>query len=352
MVAGLREAVSMDNGQEGFVNILVTGGAGYIGSHTAKLLKRQGHTPIAFDNLSNGWAEWVKFGPFVYGDIRNEEGLFQALEGFKVDAVIHFAAKAYVEESTRLPEEYFDNNVGGTIALLKAMKRAGTKYLVFSSSCATYGNAKTPSIREDHPKEPTNPYGLSKWQCEQVISTVAPVMGLRFAALRYFNVIGNDPEGDVYEKHDPETHVLPNLIRAVETGGTFTLFGTNHPTPDGTAVRDYVYVMDLGLAHIRALDIIASQERLLSNVGRGQGTSVRELVSSVEESFGAKVNVLEKPIRPGDPPELVADNTFLKGWFKHDFKTVKEVVAGLAGAKELSKNKAPSFTTKSTKDTK
>ena len=314
------------------MNILVTGGAGYIGSHTAKLLKQVGHTPIAFDNLSNGWAEWVKFGPFVFGDIRNEEALFQALRGFKVDAVIHFAAKAYVEESTRLPEEYFDNNVCGTVALLKAMKRAGTRNLVFSSSCATYGNARTPTIREDHPHEPTNPYGLSKWQCEQVVATTAPVMGLHFAALRYFNVIGNDPEGEIYERHEPETHVLPNLIRAVETGGTFTLFGTDHPTPDGTAVRDYVYVMDLALAHIRALDMVASRERLVSNVGRGQGVSVRELVSTVEEAVGARVKVVEKPIRPGDPPELVADNTFLKTWFPHEFKTVKDVVKDLAGA--------------------
>ena len=315
------------------MNILVTGGAGYIGSHTAKLLKKTGHTPIVFDNLSNGWAEWVKFGPFVFGDIRNEEALYQALNGFKVDAVIHFAAKAYVEESTRLPEEYFDNNVCGTVALVKAMKRAGARHLVFSSSCATYGNAKSPTIREDHPHEPTNPYGLSKWQCEQVVATAAPIIGIHFAALRYFNVVGNDPEGEVYEKHEPETHVLPNLIRAVETGGKFTLFGTDHPTPDGTAIRDYVYVMDLALAHIRALDVIASQERLISNVGRGQGVSVRELVTTVEDAVGAKVNVVEKAIRPGDPPELVADNTFLKTWFKHDFKSVKDVVADLAGAK-------------------
>jgi UDP-arabinose 4-epimerase len=315
------------------VKILVTGGAGYIGSHTAKLLKKVGHTPIAFDNLSNGWAEWVKFGPFVYGDIRNEETLFQALSSFKVDAVIHFAAKAYVEESTRLPEEYFDNNVCGTVALLKAMKRAGTRNLVFSSSCATYGNARTPTIREDHPHEPTNPYGLSKWQCEQVVATAAPVIGLHFAALRYFNVVGNDPEGEIYEKHEPETHVLPNLIRAVETGGVFTLFGTDHPTPDGTAVRDYVYVMDLALAHIRALEVIASQERLVSNVGRGHGVSVRELVTTVEKAIGATVKVVEKPIRPGDPPELVADNTFLKTWFTHDFKTVGDVVKDLVDAK-------------------
>lgn len=315
------------------MNILVTGGAGYIGSHTSKLLKRAGHTPIVFDNLSNGWLEWVKFGPFVFGDIRDEEALYQALTGFKVDAVIHFAAKAYVEESTRLPEEYFDNNVAGTIALTRAIKRAGTKHLVFSSSCATYGNARTETIREDHPKEPTNPYGLSKWQCEQVISTVAPVAGFRFAALRYFNVIGNDPEGEIYERHEPETHVLPNLMRAAKTGAPFNLFGTDHPTPDGTAVRDYVYVMDLAQAHIKALDVISGQDRLISNVGRGKGTSVRELVGTVEEALKTKANVIEHPIRPGDPPSLVADNSHLKTWFKHDFSTVRDVVQNLAKAR-------------------
>jgi UDP-arabinose 4-epimerase len=317
------------------VNILVTGGAGYIGSHTSKLLKKAGHVPIVFDNLSNGWAEWVKFGPFAYGDIRDEEALYHALTGFKIDAVIHFAAKAYVEESTRLPEVYFDNNVNGTISLLKAMKRAGTKLLVFSSSCATYGNAKTPTIREDHVQEPTNPYGLSKLMCEQVISTAAPVFGLRYAMLRYFNVIGNDPEGEIFERHEPETHVLPNLINAAYSGGEFYLFGTNHDTPDGTAVRDYVHVMDLAQAHIRAIDVLSSRERLVSNVGTGAGVSVRELVGVVEKELVRKVNVVEKPIRQGDPPKLVADNGYLKSWFQHEFKSVNQAVREIAA---VSKN--------------
>ncbi len=312
------------------MNILVTGGAGYIGSHTSKLLKKTGHVPVTFDNLSNGWAEWVKFGPFAFGDIRDEEALFRALTGFKIEAVIHFAAKAYVEESTRLPEVYFDNNLNGTISLLKAMKRAGTKTLVFSSSCATYGNAQTPTIGEDHPQAPTNPYGLSKLMCEQVISTAAPVFGLRYAMLRYFNVIGNDPEGEIFERHEPETHVLPNLVRSAMSGGSFCLFGTNHATPDGTAVRDYVHVMDLGQAHIRAIAELSARERLVSNVGTGAGTSVRELLAIVEKELALRINVEEKPIRPGDPPRLVADDGYLRTWFDHTFKSVSQAVHDIA----------------------
>ncbi len=162
--------------------------------------------------------------------------------------------------------------------------------------------------------------------CEQVISTAAPVLGLRYAMLRYFNVIGNDPEGEIFERHEPETHVLPNLIKAAMSGGSFTLFGTNHDTPDGTAVRDYVNVMDLGQAHIRAIAELSTRERLVSNVGTGSGVSVRELVEIVEKELRVRVNVEEKPIRPGDPPSLVADNGYLRTWFDHDFKSVGTAV--------------------------
>jgi UDP-arabinose 4-epimerase len=315
------------------MNILVTGGAGYIGSHTSKLLRRSGYNPIAFDNLSNGWAEWVKFGSFAFGDIRDEEALFHTLAGFKIEAVIHFAAKACVEESTRIPEVYFDNNVNGTIALLKAMKRAGTKKLVFSSSCAIYGAARTAKIREDHPQEPSNPYGLSKLMCEQVISTIAPALGLRYALLRYFNVIGNDPDAEIYERHEPETHVLPNLINAALSGGPFSLFGTVHATPDGSAVRDYVNVLDLAAAHITALDLLSSRDRLISNVGTGSGISVRALIGIVEKELNTRVMVQHNSIRPGDPPQLVADNEFLKTWFAHEFKSVESAVQEIASIK-------------------
>ncbi|SHF81285.1 UDP-arabinose 4-epimerase [Desulfacinum infernum DSM 9756] len=313
------------------MNVLVTGGAGYIGSHTAKLIKGRGHTPVVFDNLSNGWAEWARFGPFVFGDIRDEEALFRTLQAFRIDAVIHFAALASVEESTRRPGLYFDNNVGGTIALVQAMARAGVRRLVFSSSAAVYGKARTRPIREDHPREPTNPYGLSKWQCEQVVETVAAAEGIHFAALRYFNVVGNDPDGELYERHEPETHVLPNLLRAARSGEPFFLFGTDHDTPDGTAVRDYVYVMDLAEAHLKALDVIRNQPRLVSNVGRGRGVSVREMVRAVEEVLNVRVNVQERPIRAGDPPELVADNTFLRTWFPREFKELPDVIREMAG---------------------
>lgn len=312
------------------MNILVTGGAGYIGSHTAKTIRRRGHTPIVFDNLSRGWVDWVRYGPFVYGDIRDEEALYQALRAFKVDAVIHFAALALVEESVQKPALYFDHNVRGTLALVQAMARAGVRRLVFSSSAAVYGKAKSSPIAEDHPKEPTNPYGLSKWHAEQILDTVAPTVGIRLAMLRYFNVVGNDPDGEIYERHEPETHVLPNLMRAALTGAPFYLFGTDHETPDGTAVRDYVDVLDLAEAHVAALDVLESRDRLISNVGRGRGVSVREMVSAVERSLGRTVTVVERPKRPGDPPELVADNTFLKTWFDHPFKTLPEVIDGMA----------------------
>jgi UDP-glucose-4-epimerase GalE len=312
------------------MNVLITGGAGYIGSHTAKLLKSRGLTPVVFDDLSQGRLAWARFGPFVFGDIRDEEALFRVLEGFRIEAVIHFAARASVEESTRLPEVYFDVNVGGTVALLKAMKRAEVRRLVFSSSAAVYGDARVDTIAEDHPKKPTNPYGLSKWQCEQVVSSVAPVAGIRYAVLRYFNVVGNDPEGELYETHEPETHVLPNLMRAALAGGSFTLYGTNHPTADGTAVRDYVYVMDLALAHVRALEVLNTRERLVSNVGGGSGVSVRELLAVVGEALGRPISVVERPIRAGDPPRLVADDRFLRTWFSHRFKPLSEVVPEMA----------------------
>jgi len=315
------------------MNILVTGGAGYIGSHTAKTVRKYGHTPIVFDNLSRGWVDWVRYGPFVYGDIRDEEALYQALRAFRVDAVIHFAALALVEESVRNPAEYFEHNVRGTIALVRAMARAGVGRLVFSSSAAVYGTAKTSPIPENHPKEPTNPYGLSKWQGEQILETAAPVAGIRLAVLRYFNVVGNDPDEEIYERHEPETHVLPNLMRAALTGTPFFLFGTDHETPDGTAVRDYVYVLDLAEAHVAALEVLESRERLVSNVGRGTGVSVREVVTAVEKSLGTKVAVVEKPKRPGDPPELVADNTFLKTWFDRPFKALPDVIAEMARQK-------------------
>lgn len=312
------------------MNVLVTGGAGYIGSHTAKTLQRRGHTPIVLDNLSRGWVEWVRYGPFVYGDIRDEEAVYQALCAFKVDAVIHFAALAVVEESVQKPALYFDHNVRGTIALVQAMARAGVRRLVFSSSAAVYGKAKSSPIPEDHPKEPTNPYGLSKWHAEQILETVAPTVGIRLAMLRYFNVVGNDPDGEIYERHEPETHVLPNLMRAALTGAPFYLYGTDHETPDGTAVRDYVDVLDLAEAHVAALHVLESRDRLVSNVGRGSGVSVRQMVRAVERSLGRTVTVVERPRRPGDPPELVADNTFLKTWFDHPFKTLPEVIEGMA----------------------
>ncbi len=232
------------------VNVLVTGGAGYIGSHTAKLLRREGHLPVVVDNLDAGHAEFARFGPFVQGDLRDETLVYETLTTHRIDAVIHFAAKALVEESVAWPEAYFSHNVGGTISLLSAMKRAGTPKLVFSSSCAVYGDCGAEAVAEDHSKLPTNPYGLSKLQSEQIIASVGKTFALRTAVLRYFNVIGADDEGELWEWHEPETHVLPNLLQAAREEVAFQLFGTDHPTPDGTAVRDYVDVRDLATVHL------------------------------------------------------------------------------------------------------
>jgi UDP-arabinose 4-epimerase len=294
------------------MRILVTGGAGYIGSHTAKLLHGRGHQPVVLDDLSTGHEDLVRFGPFERGDIRDEERVMQVLLGHRIEAVIHFAAKALVPESLREPALYTAVNAGGTASLLAAMQRAGVKRLVFSGSCAVYGPARFERIAEDHPFAPISPYGETKLQAERAIA--AAPFGLRWAVLRYFNVIGADPGGELAERHEPETHVLPNLLRAARDGRPFTLFGDNHSTPDGSAVRDYVDVCDLGRVHLDALEALDTRERLVSNVGTGEGVSVRQLLAAVERVLGRRVTVRVEPPREGDPPRLVADNAHLLTW--------------------------------------
>jgi UDP-arabinose 4-epimerase len=288
--------------------VLVTGGAGYIGSHCCKALGEAGIQPVVYDNLSRGHADAVKWGPLVIGDLRDRELLLETLQQEKIEAVIHFAALAYVGESVEKPLLYYDNNVGGMLALLDAMHLAGVKNIVFSSSCATYGVPQKLPIAEDTVQAPINPYGRTKLISEWMLEDTARSTDLHFAALRYFNAAGADPDGALGERHFPETHLIPlALMAAYGTGEPLEIFGTDYPTPDGTCIRDYIHVSDLAQAHLLALEAISNDTGSLKlNLGTGTGTSVRKVADAVEQITGLKVPIIEAPRRAGDPPELVA----------------------------------------------
>ncbi|MEQ1878943.1 MAG: UDP-glucose 4-epimerase GalE [Bdellovibrionia bacterium] len=308
------------------MRILVTGGAGYIGSHFCKAAAQAGHAPVVYDDLSTGHREFVKWGPLVQGDIRDTRKVSEALTEHKVDAVVHFAAKSLVAESMKFPELYDNNNRLGTKSVLAAMRLAGVGRFVFSSSAATYGVADVPRIREDHPQKPVNPYGQSKLDSEMLVRDTPAI---KSALLRYFNVIGHDPGGELFENHNPETHLLPNILKGLKEGKTFELFGTDYPTPDGTAVRDYVDVNDLGLAHLRALERLEKESLLVSNVGSGRGYSVREVFDTFAKVVGRAPKLAEKPRRPGDPPQLVADDSYFRTWYQGSMRGLEESIRSL-----------------------
>ena len=289
--------------------VLVTGGAGYIGSHACKALSRAGFTPVTIDNLVYGHDWAVKWGPFIKGDILDGRLLDQVFGTFSPVSVIHFAAFAYVGESVSDPGKYYQNNVAGTISLLEAMRRNDCRNIVFSSTCATYGTPDRVPISEDHPQRPINPYGRSKFMIEQILRDFHDAYGLRYASLRYFNAAGGDPDGEIGEDHEPETHLIPLVVHAALGMRPFVeVFGNDYPTPDGTAVRDYIHVTDLAEAHVLALQhILDGGESVCLNLGTGQGNSVREVIRAVEEETGTEVPVREAPRRPGDPPMLVAE---------------------------------------------
>jgi len=291
------------------MRVLVTGGAGYIGSHTAKLLATSGHVPIVFDDLSQGHDWAVKWGPIERGSLSDQERLREVLARHPVDAVIHFAANALVGESMSNPTKYFRNNTVGTLNLLDAMHAAGVDRIVFSSTCATYGNPVRVPIDEGHPQVPVNPYGESKLMVEKILRWYGECYGLRWMALRYFNAAGADPDGEIGEDHDPESHLIPLVIgAAMGTRPPVKIFGTDYDTPDGTAIRDYVHVMDLADAHLRALQRLdEGTPSQAVNLGTGHGQSVREVVTAVSRTAGKAVPALESPRRAGDPATLVAD---------------------------------------------
>jgi UDP-arabinose 4-epimerase len=291
-------------------HILVTGGAGYIGSHTCRALAAAGLTPVTFDNLSRGHADFVRWGPLVVGDILDSAALDNAIEQYRPMAVIHFAAFAYVGESVADPLSYYRNNSCGMVNVLDAMVRNGVERIVFSSSCTTYGLPDTLPISETAPQRPISPYGRSKYFCEQIIKDVASAHNkLRFGIFRYFNAAGADNSGDLPERHKPETHLIPLAIDAVlGSAPPLQILGSDYPTADGTCERDYVHVSDLAIAHVKAVQNLEKAETSFEmNLGTGRAHSVLEVVSAIERVAGTTVPAVRAARRPGDPPALVSD---------------------------------------------
>jgi UDP-glucose 4-epimerase len=303
------------------MNVLVAGGAGYIGSHTVKRLKEAGHSPVIYDNLSRGHrivAEIIKV-PSVFADLNDTPTLSKTLRDHKIDTVMHFAAFAYVGESVEKPLMYYHNNVATTINVLAAMREVGVKKFVFSSTCAVYGDPDKVPITEDEKKAPVSPYGRSKLMVEQILAddSVAD-KNFSFAALRYFNASGCAMDGSLGEDHDPESHLIPAILQsAMGIRPELTLFGTDYPTPDGTNVRDYIHVDDLADAHIKAMEKLSPGKSLFCNLGTGAGFSVKQIIATVEKVIGKKVPVKYGPRRAGDAIALWADPSRAKsllGW--------------------------------------
>lgn len=289
--------------------VLVTGGAGFIGSHTTKLMAQQGYEPIVYDNLSAGHRASLRWGTFVEADILDTRQLIETIERQEPSAVIHFAASAYVGESVKDPARYYQNNVTGTYSLLEACRLTGTRNVIFSSSCATYGVPQELPIREDDDQRPINPYGRTKLIGEQMLADYAAAYGMRYVALRYFNAAGADVDGELGEVHDPETHLIPRaLMAAAGNIDCLELYGDDYNTFDGTCVRDYVHVADLARAHVLAVEYLgAGGVNLTVNLGTGRGTSIKEILEAIRRVTGRTVPVQMRARRAGDPPVLYAD---------------------------------------------
>jgi UDP-glucose 4-epimerase len=300
------------------MRILVTGGAGYIGSHMVKLLADRGDEVTVLDDLSTGHADAVRGAKLVRGDIANIGSTSKLLEENRTEAVIHFAAASLVAESVADPLKYYARNVAGTAALVRAMREAGVGKLVFSSTAAVYGNPQRLPIDEAHPTEPVNPYGSTKLAMERMLAECCAAYGLNAAVLRYFNAAGANPQAGLGERHDPETHLIPLVLRAAAKDTPVSVFGTDYPTRDGTCVRDYIHVADLCDAHVRALDWLAARGTYgCFNLGNGDGATVLEVIEAARRVTRKEITLNKAPRRPGDPPSLVADATKAKrvlGW--------------------------------------
>ncbi len=318
------------NGDEKGQTVLVTGGAGYIGSHVCKALAKGGFLPVVYDNLSRGnrWA--VRWGPFEYGDIGDQNRLRAVLTTHRPVAVIHLAAFAYVGESEHHPHLYYDNNVRRTLTMMDTLLDNGVERIIFSSSCAVYGVPETLPITEQTPMRPVNVYGTTKMMTELVLRDLGRLGRIRYCALRYFNAAGADADGEIGECHTPEPHVLPSLLSACSGGAPFAILGTDYDTPDGSCIRDYIHVTDLAKAHIMALDyLLSGGPSEILNLGTGQGISIRELIHLVQRVTGRSLEPVIQPRRGGDPPALFANSDKagrILGW-QPEWQQLEEVVA-------------------------
>lgn len=314
--AGLRNPKPSETGRKA---VLVTGGAGYVGSHACKALAASGYLPVSYDDLSFGHARAVRWGPFERGNLHDRTRLDEVIARYRPFAVIHLAAFAYVGESVSDPGRYYRNNVAGSLTLLEAMRDQALLKLVFSSTCAVYGIPDRVPIEEGFPLRPINPYGASKAMVERLLADFHAAHGLRYLALRYFNAAGADPAGEIGEQHDPETHLIPLVLEtALGRREGIRVFGIDHATPDGTCIRDYVHVSDLADAHVAALKYLeAGGDSTTVNLGTGHGYSVFEVITAAERITGRKIPRIVSGARPGDPPRLVADPTRARqliGW--------------------------------------
>ena len=311
------------------VAVLITGGAGYIGSHACKALAQAGHQPIAFDNLCRGLAEAVRWGPLETGDIRDGERLDAVFKTYRPEVVMHFAANTEVGASVADPAPFYANNVGGTLSLLDAIRRHGVRHVVLSSTCAIYGAPATLPIHEGTPAAPINPYGVTKLAAEHALRDYGSAYGIGWVALRYFNAAGADKDGHLGERHELATLAMPRAIRAaLGLGPPFAIFGTDYPTPDGSAIRDYIHVDDVAEAHVRTLDyLLAGGGSTAINLGSGRGTSVLEMLAAVERAVGRSMRPEHHPRRAGDPAMLYASvdkAACLLGWqpLRSDIDTI------------------------------
>lgn len=299
--------------------VLVTGGAGYVGAHACKALAQAGHTPVCFDNLSTGWRALVRYGPLVEGDLLDVPALDAAFTAHRPDAVMHFAALSNVGESVKEPAHYWRNNVTGSLNLAEAAVRHGVSRFVFSSTCATYGEAQGEVLVESDPQVPINPYGRTKLAVEHLLGDLGAAHGLSHVIFRYFNAAGADPEREIGEDHRPETHLIPLTLDAISgRRESIAIFGTDYPTPDGTCIRDYIHVADLASAHVLGLErLLAGGESVALNLGSGSGHSVRAVIETAGRVTGLSVPAVESARRPGDPDRLVSGSTLAEaelGW--------------------------------------